>query len=206
MTKLQTLNTIPLWQDSLIQLMSAGAVRISIPDCVSATQLFRTLLAFEFDATQCAYFLHVATAASDHEQRVRETRTPPSQIAMETNVTQALASPETDERPRTNVAIQRAVRDGLPTPKQRNAKAHSNARQLKAKVQAFWERVCAALPHEPVHTNETVDRDRGVAALKSEVIAPTPLSSLPWTRFVAGRNASRQPNDTRMTRWPVYGS
>ena len=130
----------------------------------------------------------------------------PSQIAMETNMTQALASPETDERPRTNVAIQRAVRDGLPTPKQRNAKAHSNARQLKAKVQAFWERVCAASPHEPVHTNDTVDRDRGVAALKSEVIAPTPLSSLPWTRFVAGRNASRQPNDTRMTRWPVYGS
>ena len=86
-------------------------------------------------------------------------------------MTQALASPETDERPRTNVAIQRAVRDGLPTPKQRNAKA----RQLKAKVQAFWERVCAASPHEPVHTNDTVDRDRGVAALKSEVIAPTPL-------------------------------
>lgn len=57
MTTLQTLNTIPLWQDSLIQLMSAGAVRISIPDCVSATQLFRTLLAFEFDATQCTYFL-----------------------------------------------------------------------------------------------------------------------------------------------------
>lgn len=86
-------------------------------------------------------------------------------------MTQALASPETDERPRTNVAIQRAVRDGLPTPKQRNAKAHSNARQLKAKVQAFWERVCAASPHEPVHTNETVDRDRGVAALKRGVIA-----------------------------------
>ena len=31
--------------------------------------------------------------------------------------------------------------------------------------------MCAASPHEPVHTNETVDRDRGVAALKRGVIA-----------------------------------
>jgi hypothetical protein len=76
---LREVSATSAWQAVLLRVMTGGVISVTIPDCVGAVQLFRTLRAFHFDDAGQDQFLCSMAALADHELPVRETRTPSHQ-------------------------------------------------------------------------------------------------------------------------------